>query len=65
MAGDKDHFILICTTCKGPRAAGRLRGALAQTLPARYAIRAVPWPKRFLRATRYARWIAWQAASAL
>lgn len=36
-----DHFILICTTCKGTAAAKRMRADLVDHISERYALRAV------------------------
>ncbi|KIC21458.1 DUF1636 family protein [Leisingera sp. ANG-Vp] len=36
-----DHTILICATCKGAAEASRLRAALSDRIPGRFALRAV------------------------
>ncbi len=41
MAARPDHFILICTTCKGKKDAARGRATLSVDLPDGYAFRAV------------------------
>ena len=41
MSQHPDHFLLICTTCAGPKAAARMRAALAPDLPEGFAIRPV------------------------
>lgn len=41
MTETADHFILICTTCRGQGAADKIRAALSADLPQSYAFRAV------------------------